>query len=117
MLKSKCEAATEWVNKSMQSFMMNGRKFRQSLCVVAHKPFEGRFENKIVGEATGVVLFPASMKKNLLQKFIVDKLGFEKDQAEELMKDIEWFQYDFLFISHRSSRPFIVTDNLLRLYE
>jgi hypothetical protein len=27
MLKAKCEAASEWCEKSIQSFMMNGRKF------------------------------------------------------------------------------------------
>lgn len=117
MLKTKCEAASEWVSKSIQSMMMNGRKFRESLCVVGHKPFEGRFENKIVGEATGVVLFPASMKKNLLHRFIVEKLDFEKGDATEMLKELEWFQYDWLFLSHRSSRPFIITPNRIKIYE
>lgn len=117
MLKAKCESASEWVGKSIQSFMMNGRKFSESLCIVAHKPNGGTFENKIVGEATGVVLFPASIKKNLLAEFIQKKLSFEKAQAEELMKRIEWFQYDFLFISHRTSRPFVITNELIKIYD
>ena len=117
MLKAKCETASEWVSKSIQSFMMNGRKFRESLCIVGHKPFEGRFENKIVGEATGIILFPASMKKNLLKRFIVEKLSFEKEDGEEMLKEIEWFQYDWLFLSHRSSRPFIITPDLIKIYE
>lgn len=116
MLKAKCEAASEWVAKSIQSMMMNGRKYNESLCIVGHKPFEGRFENKIVGEASGVVLFPASMKKNLLQEFIIKKLSFEKVDAEEMLKKIDWFQYDFLFISHRSSRPFIITPDRIKIY-
>jgi hypothetical protein len=116
MLKAKCEAASEWVSKSIQSFMMNGRKFNESLCIVSHKPFEGRFENKIVNESTGVVLFPASIKKNLLQRFIIEKLSFEKEEAAEMMKKLKWFQYDFLYISHRTSVPFIITSELIKLY-
>lgn len=116
MLKAKCEAASEWVSKSIQSMMMNGRKYNESLCIVGHKPFEGRFENKIVGEASGVVLFPASMKKNLLQEFIIKKLSFEKVDAEEILKKLDWFQYDFLFISHRSSKPFIITPDRIKIY-
>lgn len=117
MLKAKCEAASEWVSKSIQSFMMNGRKFEESLCIVGHKPFEGRFENKIVNEATGVVLFPASIKKNLLVEFIIKKLSFDKHDAEAMMNDIEWFQYDFLYISHRTSRPFIITNDLIKVFK
>ena len=116
MLKTKCEEASEWVTKSVQSFMMNGRKFSESLCIVAHKPFEGRYENKIVNEATGIVLFPASIKKNLLERFIREKLSFEKEDAAEMMKKIEWFQYDFLFISHRTSKQFIITNDLIKIY-
>lgn len=117
MLKAKCEAASEWCNKSIQSFMMNGRKFGESLCIVAHKPFDGAFENKIVGEASGIVLFPASMKKNVLARFITEKLSFEKQDAEDILKRLEWYQYDFLFISHRTSRPFILTSDFLKVYD
>lgn len=117
MLKAKCEAASEWVSKSIQSFMMNGRKFSESLCIVSHKPFEGRFENKIVNEATGIVLFPASVKKNLLTRFITEKLSFDKKDATSMILDLEWFQYDFLFISHRTSRPFILTSELIKVYD
>jgi hypothetical protein len=112
MLKAKCEAASEWVSRSVQSFMMNGRKFSQSLCVVSHKPFEGRYENKIVNEATGVVLFPASIKKNILKRFLVEKLSFEKDEAKAVIDDLDWYQYDFLYVSHRTSRPFVLTNTL-----
>jgi hypothetical protein len=87
------------------------------VCIVGHKPFEGRFENKIVGEATGIVLFPASMKKNLLARFITEKLSFEKQDAEDILKKLEWFQYDFLYISHRTSRPFILTSDFLKVYD
>jgi hypothetical protein len=75
------------------------------------------FENKIVGEATGIVLFPASMKKNLLARFITEKLSFEKQDAEDILKKLEWFQYDFLYISHRTSRPFILTSDFLKVYD
>lgn len=117
LLKAKCEAASEWISKSVQSFMMNGRKFKESLCIVGHKPFEGRFENKIVNEATGVVLFPASIKKNLLERFIVEKLSFEKTDAKALMKDVEWFQYDYLYISHRTSKQFVITNDMIKVYD
>ena len=116
MLKAKCEAASEWISKSVQSFMMNGRKFSQSMCIVSHKPFEGRYENKIVNEATGVVLFPASIKKNVLKKFLVEKLSFEKTEAKEVIDDLEWYQYDFLYVSHRTSRPFVITNTLIKIF-
>lgn len=117
MLKAKCEAASEWVSRSVQAFMMNGRKFSQSLAVVSHKPFEGRYENKIVNEATGVVLFPASIKKNILKRFLVEKLSFEKPEAKAVIDDITWYQYDFLYVSHRTSRPFVLTNTLLKIFD
>ena len=117
MLKAKCESASEWVSKSIQSFMMNGRKFSISLCLVAHKPFDGSFENKIVNEASGVVTFPASIKKNLLKKFIVEKLGFEKAEAAQIVDGPTWYQYDFLYLSHRTSRPFVLTNSFLKIFE
>ncbi len=117
MLKAKCDAASMWCQKSIQSFAMNGRKFAESLCVVAHKPFDGAYENKILGEASGIVLFPASMKKNTLARFIMEKLSFEKQDAEDILKKLEWFQYDYLYISHRTSRPFILTSDFLKVYD
>jgi hypothetical protein len=45
------------------------------------------------------------MKKNVLARFITEKLSFEKQDAEDILKKLEWFQYDFLYISHRTSRP------------
>jgi hypothetical protein len=116
MLKAKCEAASEWCQKSIQSFMMNGRKFGESL-YCRTQTVRRCFENKIVGEATGIVLFPASMKKNLLARFITEKLSFEKQDAEDILKKLEWFQYDFLYISHRTSRPFILTSDFLKVYD
>lgn len=117
MLKAKCDAASEWVSKSIQSFMMNGRKFSISLCLVAHKPYSGNFENKTVGEASGVIMFPASTKKNLLKKFAVEKLGLEKAEAALLIDGPTWYQYDFLYVSHRTSRPFAVTNSFLKLFD
>lgn len=116
MLKHKCEMASTWINKSVQSFMMNGRKFKESVCIVAHKPNSGESENKVIGESNGVILFPASVKKNTLETFIVNKLSFEKADAKALMSDIEWYQYDFLYISHRTSKQFIITDELIKVY-
>lgn len=116
MLKSKCDSASEWVNKSIQSFMMNGRKFSISLCLVAHKPFDGQFENKIVNEASGVVTFPASIKKNLLKKFIIEKLGFDKADAIVIIDTPTWYQYDFLYLSHRTSRPFVLSNYFLKIF-
>lgn len=115
MLKSKCEVATEWVNKSIQSFMMNGRKMGQSICVVSHKPNEGRFENKIINEASGIVLFPASIRKNILETFAVNKLSLPKEEAKALMHEMEWFQYDFLYISHRTSKQFAIGVDFIKL--
>lgn len=115
MLKSKCDMATEWVNRSIQSFMMNGRKMSQSLCVVSHKPNEGRFENKIINEASGVVLFPASIRKNVLQTFMIEKLSVSKEQASDLMTEMEWYQYDYLYISHRTSRQFAIGVDFIKL--
>lgn len=117
MLKAKCLAASEWVSKSIQSFMMNGRKFSISMCLVAHKPFDGSFENKIVNEASGIVTFPASIKKNLLKRFIVEKLGFEKTEAEEMIAIPNWYQYDYLYLSHRTSRPFVLSNTFLKIYD
>lgn len=117
MLKQKCEMASTWITKSVQSFMMNGRKFKESVCIVGHKPNTGGEENKIIGEANGVILFPASVKKNTLETFIINKLSFEKGDAKQLMYDIEWFQYDFLYISHRTSKQFIITDQLIKVYK
>lgn len=117
MLKAKAETASEWISKSVQSFMMNGRKMNQSVCIVGHKPFEGRNENKIVNEANGVVLFPASIKKNVLEEFIVKKLSFDKEDARSLMRDLKWYQYDFLYISHRTSVPFVITSEIIKLFD
>lgn len=119
LLKAKCEIATEWVNKSIQSFMMNGRKMNQSVCVVSHKPNEGRFENKIINEASGVVLFPASIRKNILETFMIQKLSMAKDDAKELMSNngpFKWFQYDYLYISHRTSRQFAIGVDFIKLF-
>lgn len=115
LLKAKCEIATEWVNKSIQSFMMNGRKMSQSLCVVSHKPNEGRFENKIINEASGIVLFPASIRKNVLETFMDKKLSVSQEQARNLMQKMPWFQYDFLYISHRTSRQFAIGVDFIKL--
>ena len=115
MLKAKCEVATEWVNKSIQSFMMNGRKMGQSVCMVTHKPNEGRFENKIINEASGVILFPASIRKNVLEQFMMNKLSIPKDEAKYLMYSMKWFQYDFLYISHRTSNQFAIGVDFIKL--
>jgi hypothetical protein len=64
-----------------------------------------------LNEATGVVLFPASIKKNILKRFLVEKL-LEKDEAKAVIDDLDWYQYDFLYISHRTSRPFVLTNTL-----
>ena len=79
--------------------------------------FDGGFENKIVNEASGIVLFPASVKKNTLKKFVVEKLSFDKYEAASLIDDPTWYQYDFLYISHRTSRPFAVTNSFLKLFD
>jgi hypothetical protein len=70
-----------------------------------------------VNEATGVVLFPASIKKNILKRFLVEKLSFEKDEAKAVIDDLDWYQYDFLYISHRTSRPFVLTNTLLKIFD
>ena len=116
MLKKKCEIASEWVNKSIKSFMMNGRKMKQSLCIVGHKPFEGRGENQIINEATGIVLFPTGIRKNILQEFIEKKLSFTKEDAHDILYNRPWYRYDWLYISHRSSVPFIITEDTIKLY-
>lgn len=116
LLKRKCEIATEWINKTIKSFMMNGRKMQQSMCIVGHKPFEGRGENQIINEATGIVLFPTGIRKNILEKFINEKLSFSKEEAHSMLYDNQWYRYDWLFISHRSSTPFIITQERIKLY-
>ena len=115
MLKAKCDVATEWINRSIQAFMMNGRKMSQSVCVVSHKPNEGRFENKIINEASGVILFPASIRKNVLETFMINKLSVSKEQAKALMGEMQWYQYDFLYISHRTSRQFAIGVDFIKL--
>lgn len=115
MLKQKCEVATEWINKSIQSFMMNGRKMSQSLCIVSHKPNEGRFENKIINEASGIILFPASIRKNILETFMIKKLSMPKEEANELMYSLDWYQYDYLYISHRTSKQFAIGIDFIKL--
>lgn len=117
MLKKKCEIATEWINKSIKSFMMNGRKMKQSLCIVGHKPFEGRGENQIINEATGIVLFPTGIRKNILERFIAEKLSFTKQEADEIINKHDWYRYDWLYISHRSSTPFTVTQETIKLFK
>lgn len=116
LLKRKCEIATEWINKSIKSFMMNGRKMKQSLCIVGHKPFEGRGENQIINEATGVILFPTGIRKNILDRFLQEKLSFSKEEAQQILYSHEWYRYDWLFISHRSSRPFILTQDRIQVF-
>lgn len=96
--------------------MMNGRKMQQSMCIVGHKPFEGRGENQIINEATGIVLFPTGIRKNILEKFINEKLSFSKEEAHSMLYDNQWYRYDWLFISHRSSTPFIITQERIKLY-
>lgn len=115
MLKAKCEVASEWLNKSVQAFMMNGRKMGQSICMVTHKPNEGRFENKIINEASGIVLFPASIRKNVLETFMINKLSIPKEEAKDLMYNFEWYQYDFLYISHRTSKQFAIGVDFIKL--
>ena len=115
MLKDKCKLATEWINGSIQSFMMNGRKMGQSICMVTHKPNEGRFENKIINEASGVILFPASIRKNVLEQFMINKLSVPKEEAKYLMYSMEWYQYDFLYISHRTSNQFAIGVDFVKL--
>ena len=117
MLKKKCEIATEWINKSIKSFMMNGRKMKQSLCIVGHKPFEGRGENQIINEATGIILFPTGLRRNILERFIAEKLSFTKEEADEIINKQDWYRYDWLYISHRSSTPFTVTQETIKLFK
>lgn len=116
MLKKKIEIASEWINKSIKSFMMNGRKMSQSLCIVGHKPFEGRGENQIINESTGVVIFPASVKKNTLEDFLVKKLSFGKKEAADLLYENKWYRYEWCYISHRTSVPFVMSEYFIKLY-
>jgi hypothetical protein len=113
MLKAKCAAASEWVSKSIQSFMMNGRKFNESVCIVAHKPLKAVLKTKLSMKQQELC-YSRIESKNLLQKFIVEKLSFEKGEAVEMMKKLEWYKYDFLYISHRTSVPFIITSELIK---
>lgn len=116
MLKVKAENASTFINESIVSLLCNGRKRNISLCVVSHKVNEGRFENKVINESTGIVLFPASMRKTILERFIVEKLGLSKEIAKELLYGLQWFRYDFLYISHRTSTPFAITQNCIKLF-
>lgn len=116
ILKRQTENASLWVKKSIESFLANGRKFNESLCIVGHKPFSGTFENIIVLEATGVVVFPASIEGRLLSRFISNKLGYEPEHVDEMLNDLEWFRYDWLFLSHRTTKKFMITQNNIKLF-
>lgn len=115
-LKDKTAIAEMWVNKTIQSFLTNGRKMNQSIFVVGHKPFEGRNENLYINEASAVTIFPAKMKKNVLKTFIENKLSFNRQDAKELM-ELKWLKYSWLLLSHRTSTPFIITKNIIKLYD
>ena len=57
------------------------------------------------------------MKKNILQKFSIEKLGMEKHEAVEVFTKWDWYKYDWLYISHRTSVPFVITLERLKLLE
>ena len=116
ILKKQTENASLWVKKSIESFCSNGRKFNQSQCIVGHKPFSGTFENRVILEATGVVVFPASIDTVLLSRFIITKLGFTPEHVDEMLNELEFFRYDWLFLSHRSTKKFMITQNNIKIF-
>ena len=113
MLKAKTEMASIWLNKSIIAFMKNGRKMNQSLAIVSHKPFSGVFENEVINEATGVVLFPASIQKGVLFRLMTEKMSISKAEAKALLER-DWYRYDYLYLSHRTSHPFAMGLDFLK---
>lgn len=115
MVSQQCALALKHVNDSIMSFLKNGRKYSQSVCFVAHKPNGGSFENTIINEATGVILFPASTDANILEEFLIKKLSVTKAHAASLVYGQHWYQYDFLFIPRQITRRFAMGDNFIKL--
>lgn len=115
MLMKKMETLPFLINESIRSLIGNGRKKNISLCVVGHKYNDGANQMKILSGSTGVILFPYSTSKNVFQTFLQMKLGFQKEDAEYIA-NVDFYQYDFLFINNRGKR-FIITPDRLKMFK
>lgn len=114
MLRKRAGEVPKLVNESIKTMMLCGRKNNISLAIVGHKTNDGVLQMKILGESSGVILFPYSTKRELTRTFLEKKLSFSKADADHLVK-LPWYQYDFLYVNSTGSQ-FIITPDRIKSY-
>lgn len=102
----------QYIIQSIYSLLKLGRKNSLSVLITDHKLFSGDISSQIISESHNITLFPYGNVSNLkLKQFLTEKVSFDKDQAEEIIKN-EFYQYDFLTLLTEGIQGYITNSKL-----
>lgn len=106
----------KYIVDSIMNLLKLGRKNGISVVITDHKLYSGIISSEIISESHNVTLFPyVNVSNKKLKEFLMEKLSYDNDQADEILKKNKFYQFDFLTLMTQGV-PGYITNNKIKLF-
>lgn len=115
-VERKMKRCVGYIRDSIGNLLKGGRKNHISVIIVDHKLNSGPITCSYIAQCTSFWLFPYSNNsKRSLKTWLTSKVSFDDEEAD-VVANIEFFQFDFLYIN-RAGKKFCMTPDRLILFD